>query len=291
MFSICRACSPGRGPAQNLADLGAEVIKVERPKKGDDSRAFGPPWLKDAQGQRHRRVGVLRLRQPRQEIDHRRPLQARRARRSCASSPRAATCCSRTTSSATSRATGWATTQLKAVNPRLDLLLGDRLRPDRAVARAPRLRLHDPGHGRADERHRRARRPARRRAAEGGHPDRRHHHRHVRERSRSAPRSRTAPRPARASISISRCSIRWSRCSPTRARTISPPAKSPGAARQRASEHRALPDVQDRGRQRDRRLRQRQPVPQVLRGRRLPRSSPTTRASRPTASASRTAPS
>ncbi|HEX3169997.1 MAG TPA: CoA transferase, partial [Burkholderiales bacterium] len=36
---------------QNLADLGAEVIKVERPRKGDDSRAFGPPWLKDANGQ------------------------------------------------------------------------------------------------------------------------------------------------------------------------------------------------------------------------------------------------
>ena len=35
---------------QILADLGAEVIKVERPKTGDDSRAFGPPWIKDANG-------------------------------------------------------------------------------------------------------------------------------------------------------------------------------------------------------------------------------------------------
>ena len=35
---------------QNLADLGADVIKVERPKYGDDTRAWGPPFLKDEDG-------------------------------------------------------------------------------------------------------------------------------------------------------------------------------------------------------------------------------------------------
>jgi len=35
---------------QILADLGAEIIKVERPGSGDDTRGWGPPYVKDAQG-------------------------------------------------------------------------------------------------------------------------------------------------------------------------------------------------------------------------------------------------
>jgi crotonobetainyl-CoA:carnitine CoA-transferase CaiB-like acyl-CoA transferase len=36
--------------SQNLADLGADIIKIERPGGGDDTRAWGPPYAKDADG-------------------------------------------------------------------------------------------------------------------------------------------------------------------------------------------------------------------------------------------------
>lgn len=40
----------GPWAGQLLADLGAEVIKVERPQVGDDTRHWGPPYLKDVSG-------------------------------------------------------------------------------------------------------------------------------------------------------------------------------------------------------------------------------------------------
>ena len=40
----------GPSATQLLGDMGADVVKVERPGQGDDTRAWGPPFVMDADG-------------------------------------------------------------------------------------------------------------------------------------------------------------------------------------------------------------------------------------------------
>ena len=49
VFDLTRILA-GPTCTQILGDLGAEIIKIERPGSGDDTRKFGPPFLKDGAG-------------------------------------------------------------------------------------------------------------------------------------------------------------------------------------------------------------------------------------------------
>src|SRR5260221_6728397 len=49
VFDLSRILG-GRTATQILGDLGAEVIKIEKPGAGDDTRKWGPPFVQDAAG-------------------------------------------------------------------------------------------------------------------------------------------------------------------------------------------------------------------------------------------------
>ena len=210
VFDLTRILA-GPSCTQILGDLGAEVIKIERPGAGDDTRNFAPPYLPRADGEdssesayfagtnRNKRSVTLNLghpegqaiarrlvageRHPRGELQDRDPREVRaRVRRPQGRVPRA------------------------------HLLLGDRVRTHRPLRGAARLRCAHPGDGRGHEHHRGAGRGA----DEGGGLDRRSDVRDVR--GGRGPRRGAPPAPdgRRPSTSTSRCSTCTSRGSRTR---------------------------------------------------------------------------
>ena len=60
VFDLTRVLA-GPTCVQMLGDMGADVIKIERPGAGDDTRAFAPPYMPG-----HHRERLFRRRQPQQ---------------------------------------------------------------------------------------------------------------------------------------------------------------------------------------------------------------------------------
>ena len=81
----------GPWAGQLLADLGADVIKVESPDGGDDTRKWGPPFV-DGQGRREPVGRLLPFLQPRQALGRRRLLDAGRCRHGAQARGAAPTC-------------------------------------------------------------------------------------------------------------------------------------------------------------------------------------------------------
>ena len=195
---------------QLLADLGATVWKIEKPGGGDDTRAWGPPYLRDADGRDTTEAAYY--------------LACNRGKRSVAVDFTQADG-QRIVRGLLARADvlienfkvgglakyGLDYASVAPAHPRLVYCVDHRLRTGRALRRPRGLRLHHPGHGRLHERHRRARRPAGRRAAEGRRRDQRPDDRHVRHGRDPGGARASRPHAARASTSTSRCSTRWSR--------------------------------------------------------------------------------
>ena len=132
---------------QALADAGADVVKIEEPGKGDDTRGWGPPFV----GRRER---VFPLREPRQAQPHPRP----QAGRGPAHPPRAArhapTWWSENFRPGTLERLGFGYDVVRGRNPRIVYASISGYGADGPWGGAPGLRRGHPGRGRPHEHHR-----------------------------------------------------------------------------------------------------------------------------------------
>ena len=225
----------GPWAGQVLADLGADVIKVERSKTGDDTRAWGPPFIEGKDGHLGAAYFHSTNRGKRSiECDFESEDGKRIVRKLAAKSD--------------ILIENFKVGGLEEIRPRLcepravlpapDLLLGDRLRPDRAGCVARRLRPDGAGHRRLHgaDRHGGRRADPRRRAGVG------HLHRRL-----FGDRHPGGAAAARAHRQGRLCRYRAGRFDRRRAGQpgdeLSRLRRRAEADRQRASEHRAVSGV------------------------------------------------
>ena len=180
---------------QILADLGADVIKIERPGVGDDTRTWGPPFLKDTKGDdtaqstyftacnRNKRSVTVDMTTP-----EGRDVLLRLAARSDIVVENFKT--------GGLAQYGLDHASLRARNRRLIYCSITGFGHDGPYAERARLRPDDPGHDRHDEYHRSARRCARGGTVAGRRGAHRHLHRRPMPARRSWRRSTCATRPA-----------------------------------------------------------------------------------------------
>ncbi len=136
--------------AATLADLGADVIKVERPGVGDDTRHWGPPWTATSSSY----FECANRSKQSVELDLDDPADLRLAQELAAPVRRA----DRELPHRDARASRPRLRRRGGAEPGRRLRLDHRLR-QRCGREPPRLRLPDPGGGRPDEHHRSADEP------------------------------------------------------------------------------------------------------------------------------------